>query len=85
MGGRILGLMAVAVVAVSGNAKADDLAAVKQEIAESRHQHAELLKRLEKFEKRQAVSRQSRLWPIRVRASSARSRNPPRTLSWARS
>ena len=35
MGGRILGLMAVAVVAVSGNAKADDLAAVKQEIAES--------------------------------------------------
>ena len=59
MDSRILGLIAVAAVAVSSNAKADDLAAVKQEVAQSRHQHAELLRRLETLEKRQATSRQS--------------------------
>jgi predicted porin len=54
MGGRFLGLLAIAVVAASGNASADDLAQIKDQIDAAKQKNAELLSKLEKIEKGEA-------------------------------
>jgi predicted porin len=59
MVGRLLGFVAFMAVVVPGEAIADDLAQLKQQIAASREKNADLIKRLERFEKREVVPTQA--------------------------